>query len=1233
MPLLPHPRWLLLSDIHFRQRDFERTRRTAEWIVSLTRQTPGFSRVVICGDVLTSRSMQPTAVLSAAYRFLSDLSSSVPHVNVILGNHDLAYRRDYGTTALEALNMSRLQPFVSLHDEVAKYNWDGRQVLVLPFREDQTELTDAVAELRPTQAARTVAFAHLALNRAITQRYIVRSDGGGLGYSVRYKGLTGPDHFSALARTFTGHFHSHQTIFPSSQPVRRGGDEDRLMGTVTYLGAPLQLTWADLYDEDRGIVLLNPVTLEHELIVNPHAIGYVAVQGSEVLNDQIDPSTVQGKHVMILGKLTQFRYWTARDKLLSLGAQSVRESRSSPTLMNGASSIVYNSLGASVPASDRELAFKPVDLSNIPENPADLLPDNQAPSPVPDDLQLADLNPAEYVREYVQSVEVEFADKDTMIRLGQRLISASESADTPDSDEPTYKMLLDPTYTVATEGGYSAPSKQVFVARPRSITISNFLGVQEDCKIDFDGELGRGLIFVVGNNGSGKSTLIEAIVWCQFGRCIRKGVLAGDVVNDTTGKDCMVSLSFSNGYTITRYRKHTDHGNRVVVSLDGIEQAQFEHGEARNTQTAIDDLLGIAYEEFIKTVVLGHESAASFLSSTPSQRHDLIESTLRLSGLDKAANLSRKMVRDIDEEMTTLRNKSATAEQTMSLFGDRIRIREEDLQRLQLEYTAARQADPGLSQLANSINDNQVEDAPGQDSTTANGVLKDLKSRIQESQKEVDHAQSVVKEVEIWEDVAELQSMSDQHISDAQVQLQTLRDEISKLETPIKPHLATMEQMRTVQSALSSLASTMCWLEQHAMDAMEHFDKQYARSQANLHFIRLGLMSLEELSFHLTTLSAQIISASGDDEMTSSQREGETERIHRELAEKASRLNQLIQEREEAYLRVSSKRQLDPQCVRSIVEKLSDTDVKDARRQLSTSLGQLSDLLKEQSTIHNLQSHYRHNHAQPGEEERVREPLIEIMAKKEQEIKTYQHLIDEETSILNSQRASRDCIELKIESLMSTRELFSFWEESLSRRRTRSANASTFRGYVLDRSLEELNAAASQILLVLYENTRHARELTSGMLRTIVTDDADEEVDTAPTLLDQTLGVTKTLSYAKRSGGERKRIDLAVFFALVHVAQARSTHRARYMLVDEAFDSLDAAGQSAVVRWCSQFMARTDFQLVVTHSSHLTTVADVGEDREEAGAAQDGGDDEESRFSVLTAAMTKEGTKFSYDAA
>ncbi|KAI2642541.1 P-loop containing nucleoside triphosphate hydrolase protein [Xylaria nigripes] len=1218
MSLLPHRQWLLLSDIHFRLRDQKRARQTADWIVSVARGTPGISRVVICGDVLTSRSTQPTAVISAAYNFLSDLSSSVPHVNVILGNHDLAYRRDYGTTALEALKMSRLRPFVTLHDEVGKYNWDGRDVLVLPFREDQTELTTAVAHLDPIEAARTISFAHLALNRAVTQRHVVRDDGSDAGHSIRYKGLTGPDYFSALARTFTGHFHSHQTILQPNQRALPESCEDRLNGSVTYIGSPLQLTWADLQDEDRGVILLNPATLKHELKVNPHAVGYITVEGSDVLADNIDISRLQGKNVMILGKLTQFQYWTARERLLSLGAQSVRESRATATLRDGIYSFPYNSLGASVPGSDRDAALISPESSTSAENIPSAV-DEKASESEPDGLESVRIDPVECVRDYVQSSGIEPIHEEELIKLGQRLILASD-----DGENIDYMELLDSEFSITARDDFWAPTKQVFVAKPVSIVISNFLGIQEECTLDFKGDRGRGLTFVVGRNGSGKSTIIEAIVWCQFGKCIRKGLSVGEVVNDVTGRDCMVSLAFANGYTITRYRKHKVHGNRVIVSLHGQEQPQLEHGEARATQAALDELLGIDYEEFIKTVVLGHESTTGFLSATPAQRQDLIESTLRLSGLDQCANVSRKMLRDIDDDITALRVKIDTVEQAMSVIRDRIANKTKELQRFRIEEEKVREE---ISAIRTGSGQGQVNSHAFEKELTAlSKRLDENKLMIEKGKQEVDAAQSVVNEVHIRDDVAALQSVANWGIEAVKGQIQALQNELESFkQTQRVPE--TMEPIRKFERATRCLAEIISWLREYTMKSMgNRSSPSWTRP-----FIGIGLFSLEKLLARFNSLLVHFKSSIFRQEKEYADvTEKKIGRIQTQIAEGKSKITKLTRDRDEAHAKVALDKGLGEQYVRSLCDRLSGISVQDAGRRLSSSVMHLSKLLEEQDVLHRRQAKVQHEIDYLNNIEAMRSSVaFEKLAKKEQEMATYQKLIKEEHFTLDKTKSSHGVLKVEIENLISQRERFAFWEEALSRRRTKSATASTFRGYILDKSLQELNNVATRILLVLYENTPHARELTKGMLRTIVAPDADYDQDSDSsqvTLLDQTLGVTKTLSYAKRSGGERKRIDLAIFFALVQIAQAHSPHRARYILVDEAFDSLDASGQAAVVRLCSQLMPWTDFQLVVTHSEYLAGSA-------QGSSGDEDSNDAESQFSVLSATMTKEGTKFSYNMA
>jgi hypothetical protein len=266
----------------------------------------------------------------------------------------------------------------------------------VPFREEQNELTEAVAAL-----SQTVAFAHLAINKAITQRYVVEAgvDSRHATNSIAYRGLTGPDWFASLARTFTGHFHAHQTITQE----RFGGTDINLQGSVTYLGSPLQLSWADLYGEQRGVVLFDPETLEHELIASPHAIGYVATDLQQVLDDQVDIDTIADMHVMLIGNLNHLKYATARDKLLSLGVRSVRNW--TPAGLFSKSLQPPSSLGFSIPASDVAIQICKKPAKN--ENCVAATTDEPLTSDATADPRVERLDLNAEVHDYVDSVDLD----------------------------------------------------------------------------------------------------------------------------------------------------------------------------------------------------------------------------------------------------------------------------------------------------------------------------------------------------------------------------------------------------------------------------------------------------------------------------------------------------------------------------------------------------------------------------------------------------------------------------------------------------------------------------------------------------------------------------------------------------------------------------------------------------------------------------------------------------------
>ncbi|KAK1251337.1 hypothetical protein MKX07_005892 [Trichoderma sp. CBMAI-0711] len=1115
--------WLLFSDLHFKHQDLDRVWKTAQWIVAEAERNR-VGRAVVCGDLLTSRTMQPTHVLSTCFRFIDLLSKAVPRVHVLLGNHDLAYRREYQTTALDALNIRHLSPYVSLHSRIATHEWDGRRVLLLPFREEQDELTDAVDALDPNEARETVAFAHLAINKAITQRHIIRPDGDKLraANSVTYRGLTGPHRFATLARTFTGHFHSHQTILQKHSGLSRSD----LQGSVTYLGSPLQHNWADLHDERRGIVLLNPQTLEHKLLVNPHAVGYTTTDLQQVLDGRVDEAAVADKHVMLTGELTLRRYATARDRLVSLGARSVRQ-------WNPTGFVTHNErlslgrLGASAPASDA--AIQVPEVLNKDDSESDTSRGGTSSGLVTDSPP-TNLDIAAETREFVESLQLDASlrlRRDELVRVGQRMIQLSRQL----ADQNDDAQVLDHrdflnglsqasgARTAAT--GLVESSSHVFIAEPRRLTITNFLGVQGTIAIDFKQDLSRGLILLVGDNGSGKSTLVEAMVWCQFGQCIRSGLAVNDVVNDVVGNNCSVVLEFANGYSIARYRKHKSHGNRVIVSLHGEPQPKLELPDSRSTQGAIDELLGIDFDTYIRTVVLCHESAASFLSSKPPQRRDLIETSLGLSMLDHCANVSKALLKDIDNEANILGRKMEGLLVEMKSSERRL----DDLKQTRkgLEGKAAK--------LATSL-------------AVAVQELKGLESGN-------DGQGSAMFSESLNDDISALKK----HIQKEQEGLRRLDK--------------SCDHIRYAQIQRQKHAQPTAWLHQ-LQRQMRHCAKDMAAAP-------LGLGKMLHASktmlvwFKWITLRAffYISGVSQDGHHKAStqdwQKETSIRRLREDIKSGTSRLRKLKHE----------------------VNRLLDT--------ISALEGRHGKMMNDQLD-------------QITQAQKSCEALKQEIALKKRDVTTYSEIIGKEQASLDSILSEHNALDIKLQQLAAHRELFAFWSSNLARRTRRpSSKKSTapetvnFREHVLVKSLPELNDLLAQVLMVLYDDTRHARAMATGMLRSLFDSETDGTIletpsSSGPPLLDRTLSVNSSLSYGKRSGGERKRVDLALFFALLQLSLARSAHRTHYLLVDEVFDSLDEAGQAAVVRWCGLMSQRmAGWILMITHNQ-LLIEQDPGED-------------------------------------
>ena len=140
----------------------------------------------------------------------------------------------------------------------------------------------------------------------------------------------------------------------------------------------------------------------------------------------------------------------------------------------------------------------------------------------------------------------------------------------------------------------------------KKLTVKNFMSVGNSTQgIDFDRQ---DLTLVLGENldlggdgsrnGTGKTTIINALSYAMYGTAL-SNIRRDNLVNKTNGKNMIVSLEFTVGaqdYKIERGRKP----NLLKFYVNNTEQEASDsaQGDSRETQQAIEDILGMSHDMF-----------------------------------------------------------------------------------------------------------------------------------------------------------------------------------------------------------------------------------------------------------------------------------------------------------------------------------------------------------------------------------------------------------------------------------------------------------------------------------------------------------------------------------------------------------------------------------------------------------------------------------------------------------
>lgn len=1119
----------MFSDIHFQPKGLERIIDTGKWIVEeFERQRID---VVHClGDVLNTREDVSVAALSAASQFFGELAKRWP-THIVLGNHDMNLKHDRHISSLDGL---ALHPNIKIHSEIGLVSHPGHTALMLPYHEDQSIIVATIQKLcagAPDLAKQLVAYGHLGINGAVQ---ITR-------YATKFAGAVGPDAFKGLKRTFTGHFHPYQDM----------------AHRVTYLGSPLQFNFGDAGD-DRGIVIYDTDKDSHEFVRNPHCQAFHVLPLADIGKVAANPEAYRGSFITVVypDLTTEDQHKDLTDQLTALGVARVERE-----------SVVDKAI------RDCSVQVDAVQVSSV----------------------------LDLVAPFVASVLGEDRSKEQeLVTTGRGIIQQvnSEHQDVADTGA-------------------------LFDADIDQISAQNFFGIQDRLTIDF-GSMANGVWLFEGLVGAGKSTVLEALVWCLFGEVVRSDTKVDDVINDVIGRNCLVSVSFKNGYIFKRFRKYTAEeqdasgaivsyeGHGVKVFHNGIYQASFEKGVPTATQQAINDLLGIDFDTFTKSKVLGQSLAVNFISAGDKVRREIIERMLGLERFDsylahtreikrtlsneldqqnsiqqlKAGELTRihQMIQEIERQITQVKSahkqKVDRQAESVEVIRKLVHTRTQESQlapqldprfKLALEEAEAKLLTFEIGQLAakretDKLRD-QIEALRFGELQKATNVVSTLSSQRSLWTQRVDGLKAEIKRI-----IGELPlAMNPINILEGKKAVALIDQDIERLKSDhikaiirvdaatSKAQELTADIQRIAQLVAAGSAGEHCTtchqiLDQQAMNHLLEEKKTQVpaiiaeNTIAREEVTRLAQELVTKNILRSTTLSTFPSDAEiAANEQQADSCDGRHKRAQAELANAEKELATFDGASAEATLANITKEFEELKQQFNIANALYDLEAHSLLSQAVRSARILND--EHNSLIQSKNNELQLNLKAAVEQLAAEETTLKNMA--EQDL-TRELQITKKTQEGQWAQVQQDLDNSKATAtaLGNRQQVIAFWDKAF-------AAKGGMRSFLLEESVKGLN------------------RLIAGYMETLSLQGHS---------LSFNADLTVSERWGKRSGGQRKVVDISVLLGMREIVSQRSRFRAHFLFMDEVFDALDQQHRKAVQDLLTSLSARVGKVFVITHA-------------------------------------------------
>lgn len=155
---------------------------------------------------------------------------------------------------------------------------------------------------------------------------------------------------------------------------------------------------------------------------------------------------------------------------------------------------------------------------------------------------------------------------------------------------------------------------------------------------------------ITGATGAGKSTILNSISLALYGRTSKKNLNAADYISQGHDEG-EIHLSFEHG--LKTYRVHwkckikKDSGEQLKNPV--IQRVVYE--DERVSNKSCQDILGLTFEQFSQTVILGQGEFARFLKAPAHERGTLLEDITHSQAMLHTHKILAKSIKEIEERI------------------------------------------------------------------------------------------------------------------------------------------------------------------------------------------------------------------------------------------------------------------------------------------------------------------------------------------------------------------------------------------------------------------------------------------------------------------------------------------------------------------------------------------------------------------------------------------------------